>query len=190
MKKGTLFIISGPTASGKTSVVKKFLAQTSLPFAGITTCTTREKREGEVDGVDYHFFTESEFKEKINQAFFLEWAIVHNNYYGTPKQPVFEALAKGTHVILNIDVQGALEIQKNKPEAVLIFIDTENLDDIKDRIITRHGSVPDDLDIRLASAEKERQLAHKYNYHLINKNNQLDQTVTAFGKIVEQSCIR
>jgi len=188
-KIGKIIIISGTTASGKTSVVEKYLENTNLPFARIITCTTRHKRPNEKNGKDYHFFTDEKFDQAIANDEFLEWAHVHKKRYGTPKKSVQEELAKGNNVILIIDVQGALNIKENNPEAILIFIKTENFDQIKERIISRENKIPDDLETRLESAKKELALANEYNYQIINKENKLDEAATELNEVINRELL-
>ncbi len=186
---GKIIIISGTTASGKTTVVQKFLEQTKLPFVKIVTSTTRKKRKGETDGIDYNFLTKKEFEKQIKEKKFLEWAQVHNNYYGTPLSSVQEELNKGNNVILIIDVQGALAVKEKLPEAILIFIKLENFEQIKERIIKRHNGIPKDLDTRLQSAKKELEVANLYNYQIINHENKIDNTVAELNDAINREIL-
>lgn len=186
MKSGKLFIISGTTGAGKNTIVSEFLKNTDLPFAKITTYTTRPPRPGEKQGVDYHFVTEEEFDDLIKQGVFLEWARVHNHKYGSPKKDVAKALTQGKNVILIIDVQGALVVKKLMPEAVLIFITLENFSEIENRFLKRHGQKTPELKTRLESAKKELKEIKKYDYTIINYTDKLPEAVKELEKIIKK----
>ncbi len=186
---GKIIVISGTTASGKTTVVEKFLEKTTLPFAKITTNTTRKKRKGEKNGIDYNFLSDKEFDKSIANNELLEWAHVHGQRYGSPKAAVDAELASGNNVILIIDVQGALDIKDQMPEAILIFIKTENFEQISERIIKRHDGAPQDLDTRLESAKKELALADQYNYQIINKEEKIDEAVEELNEVLNRELL-
>ena len=178
-----LFIISGPSGAGKTFVIKKII-ELDPSLKCIIACTTREKRSNEKHGKDYFFLSEKKFKEKIKNREFLEWAIVHNNYYGTLKKTV-ENVKKS--LILNIDFQGALQIKKKKIKAVFIFIKSESLDKLKSRIEKRGKIEKQDLEIRLNNARNEiRQAKKYYDYIIINRENKSDQAVEKILQIITQ----
>src|ERR1700685_3031270 len=122
MKTGPLIILSGPTASGKTTLVQRVIAEDPHPLRVSVSVTTRAPRPGEVDGRDYHFWTPQRFEEGIAAGEFLEWAPVHDNYYGTLRGEVDDYTAKGVGVILVIDVQGAAKWRAERPDAVTIFL--------------------------------------------------------------------
>lgn len=189
IKSGKLFIVSGTTGAGKNTVVDNFLKTTDQEFEKIITFTTRGRRPEEEPDRDYRFVSQKKFIELKNQGFFLEWARVHDHLYATPKNDVLAALVAGKNVILIIDVQGALNVKKILPQAILIFITLENFQEIEKRFIKRHGQITAELQIRLKSAEKELKLAKKYNYQIINKKNQLAQTVGRFARIIKAETI-
>ncbi|HLR01861.1 MAG TPA: guanylate kinase [Virgibacillus sp.] len=176
-EKGILFILSGPSGVGKGTVRKEIFQQdTDLKYS--ISMTTREKRQGEVDGVDYFFKTKAEFEEMIGNNELLEYASYVHNYYGTPKKYVEETLATGYDVFLEIEVQGAQQVKENFPEGVFIFLSPPSLDELKNRIMSR-GTESDDLVLnRLKEAKKEIEMMDIYDYVVVN-----DHVERAVGKI-------
>lgn len=176
-EKGILFILSGPSGVGKGTVRKEIFQQdTDLKYS--ISMTTREKRQGEVDGVDYFFKTKVEFEEMIGNNELLEYASYVHNYYGTPKKYVEETLATGYDVFLEIEVQGAQQVKENFPEGVFIFLSPPSLDELKNRIMSR-GTESDDLVLnRLKEAKKEIEMMDIYDYVVVN-----DHVERAVGKI-------
>src|SRR5262249_50245430 len=124
MMQGPLIILSGPTASGKSTVVARLLARGGLPLRQSVSVTTRPARSYERDGMHYHFWTRERLEEEKNKGGFLEWAEVHGNYYGTPRSEVEPYRERGTGVILVIDVQGAAQVRERCPDAVSVFLRT------------------------------------------------------------------
>lgn len=176
-EKGILYILSGPSGVGKGTVRKEIFQQdTDLKYS--ISMTTREKRQGEVDGVDYFFKTKAEFEEMIGNNELLEYASYVHNYYGTPKKYVEETLATGYDVFLEIEVQGAQQVKENFPEGVFIFLSPPSLDELKNRIMSR-GTESDDLVLnRLKEAKKEIEMMDIYDYVVVN-----DHVERAVGKI-------
>jgi guanylate kinase len=176
VKRGRLFVLSGPSGSGKSTLARRALARADVPVRLSISATTRPPRPGEVDGVDYRFLTRDEFEFWRDRGEFLEWAEVHGNLYGTPAAPVEEQLARGESVLLEIDVQGALQVVSKRPDAVLIFVNTPSFEILEQRLRAR-GSGEDEATIqrRLANARRELEQAHRYPIHLINDN--LDRAV-------------
>lgn len=176
-EKGILFILSGPSGVGKGTVRKEIFQQdTDLKYS--ISMTTREKRHGEVDGVDYFFKTKDEFEEMIENNELLEYASYVHNYYGTPKKYVEETLDAGYDVFLEIEVQGALQVKENFPEGVFIFLFPPSLDELKNRIVSR-GTESNDLVLnRLKEAKKEIDMMDVYDYVVVN-----DHVQRAVGKI-------
>ncbi len=131
-------------------------------------CTTRSPREGETDGVDYYFITPEEFAKRQREGNFLEWAVVHGHYYGTPESEVIKNLQEGKDVILELDVQGAINVKKAFPEAILIFILPPSEEALKQRLVSRGTESEESLRIRLDNAAREMKLADIYDHAIIN----------------------
>lgn len=165
--KGILIVISGPSGAGKGTICKALLEKHDDLFLSVS-ATTREPRKGEVNGVNYYFLTKDEFKSKIEEGDFLEWAEVYGNYYGTPKSKVQEMIDSGKNVILEIDIQGALKVKENSTEGVFIFILPPSMEELKYRITNRGTETPESLLERFNSAYKEINYISKYNYGVVN----------------------
>ena len=166
MKKGLLIVISGPSGTGKGTICRELISKNKLWMS--VSATTRSPRKGEVDGVNYHFFTEETFKAKVKKKDFLEYAKVYGNYYGTPKSEVLKAIDEGKDVVLEIDIQGALKVKEAYPKGVFIFILPPSMEELKNRIIKRGSETPESLMTRFKSAYKEINYVSKYNYAVIN----------------------
>lgn len=165
---GTLIVISAPSGAGKGSICRELLKRNDNLFLSIS-MTTRSPRAGEKDGVDYYFVTKEEFKKRIENNQFLEYAVVHSdNYYGTPKDKVEEYLSKGMDVILEIDIQGALQINEIMPEGVFIFVMPPSMEILKERLIQRNTETKEQLVERFRKAYQEINEVSKYNYVVIN----------------------
>lgn len=167
MKKGNLIVISGPSGAGKGTICKALLEREDNLYISVS-ATTRSPRAGEVDGVNYYFLTQEEFKKKVDNNEFLEWAEVHGNYYGTPKFNVEEMINEGKNIILEIDVQGALNVKKNCEDGVFIFILPPSMEELKRRIIARGSETPESLIKRFKTAYEEINYISKYNYAVVN----------------------
>ena len=167
MKKGNLIVISGPSGAGKWTICKALLEREDNLYISVS-ATTRSPRKGEVNGVNYYFLTQEEFKKKVDNNEFLEWAEVHGNYYGTPKFNVEEMINEGKNIILEIDVQGALNVKKNCEDGVFIFILPPSMEELKRRIIARGSETPESLIKRFKTAYEEINYISKYNYAVVN----------------------
>ena len=167
MKKGNLIVISGPSGAGKGTICKALLEREDNLYISVS-ATTRSPRKGEVNGVNYYFLTQEEFKKKVDNNEFLEWAEVHGNYYGTPKFNVEEMINEGKNIILEIDVQGALNVKKNCEDGVFIFILPPSMEELKRRIIARGSETPESLIKRFKTAYEEVNYISKYNYAVVN----------------------
>lgn len=164
---GKLFVLSGPSGVGKGTLREHALENFSNLVYSIS-CTTREPREGETNGVEYRFISRDEFEQGINNNLFLEYARVHGHYYGTLKSDVMKELNAGRNVLLEIDVQGALQVREKINNAVLIFIAPPSIEELSRRLINRNTESQHDLNIRLSNAAKELKFADKYDYIIVN----------------------
>lgn len=176
-QKGILFILSGPSAVGKGTVRKElFKRNPDLVFS--ISATTRDIRPGEVDGVDYYYKTKEEFEELIKQNKLLEYAQFVDNYYGTPRQFVEEQLDKGRDVLLEIEVQGAMQVKENFPEGVFIFLLPPSLTELEKRLIHRGTESLSLMQDRLNKAKEEIKMMDQYDYLIEN-----DDVKTATSKV-------
>ncbi len=165
--QGVLLVVSGPSGAGKGTICSMLRKQ--LPNLGYSvSVTTRQPRTGEIDGVNYFFKTVDEVKEMIAKDELLEYAEVYGNYYGTPREYVMEQLKAGKDVLLEIDIQGALQVKKRFPEGVFVFIVPPSLDELSARIYKRGTDSEDVIKRRLASAASELTYAAEYDYIIVN----------------------
>lgn len=166
-RKGILFVLSGPSGAGKGTLREiLFLKVSNLVFS--ISCTTRPPRQGEENGVDYRFIQESSFEELIRGEKFLEWAFVHGHYYGTLKEDVSKELEGGRDVVLEIDVQGALQVKRSCPDAVMIFVKPPSLEELEKRLRHRGTEKEGDLEVRLRNAREEIVTSTNYDHLIIN----------------------
>lgn len=168
MKNGAILVLSGPSGAGKSSLIKKIEKEIGPFYFSIST-TTRAMREGEQEGVHYHYVSEDEFKQDIADENFLEHALVHGNYYGTSIKPVKEALKKGEIVIFDIDVQGHDAVQNRLGDITTsVFITTPSLKELKHRLTSRGTDAQEIIDGRIEMAAREIQRISEYDYLIIN----------------------
>ncbi|HLF73883.1 MAG TPA: guanylate kinase [Anaerolineales bacterium] len=179
-----LIVISGPSGAGKDTVMQR-MKERGLPFHFVVTATTRPKRANEVHGRDYWFVSKEEFARMINEDELIEHAIVYGDYKGIPKQQVREALASGKDVIMRIDVQGAETVRKMAPEVLMIFITTDSEEELVHRLRTRKTETVDSLAIRIATARKELKRVEAFDYVVVNREFQLDETVDIIRAIID-----
>lgn len=178
MEENLLIVVSAPSGAGKTTICKKLLKTSSNMVFSIS-MTTRPPRDNEVDGRDYFFVSNDEFKDGIKKDKFVEWAKVYDDYYGTPKKFIDETLIAGIDILLDIDVQGAMNIKKAyKDKAVLIFILPPFIEDLKERLLHRMTDDIEEIEKRLSFAKQELKHIYKYDYCLIN-----DDIGTTVGKL-------
>jgi guanylate kinase len=179
-----LIVISGPSGSGKDTVMQR-MKERGLPFHFVVTATTRPKRADEIQGRDYLFVSKEEFARMIEENELIEYAIVYGDYKGIPKNQVRQALASGKDVVLRIDVQGAETVRKLAPEALMIFITTENEEELEHRLRDRKTETGDSLALRIATARKELQRLEAFDYVVVNRDFHLDETVETIRSIIE-----
>ncbi len=168
MSKGSLFVISAPSGTGKTTILKKIMDEVErLTFS--VSHTTRQPRKGERDGVDYHFVDKSAFVGIREHGGFLEWAEVHGNFYGTSHVEVEKQLAAGIDVVLDIDVQGAQQVRDIAVDAVTVFIAPPSWEEQKKRLMARGTDSTATIELRLANGRREMEDVRLYQYFIINE---------------------
>ena len=178
--KGKLFVLSGPSGVGKGTICKKLLENIDLEIS--VSATTRKPREGEIEGVSYFFVNHDRFEDMIQKGEFLEHAEVFGNYYGTPKQKVLDKLAWGKDVLLEIDVQGAMQVKANYPESITIFVCPPSLITLKHRLAGRGTESEESLNQRIAKALTEIEMLKNYDYYIVN--DELDDAVKNVKSII------
>ncbi len=183
MERGKSFIISGPSGVGKSTILHKLFERRKNLYFSVS-ATTRAPREGEQDGVHYHFSTVEEFRRLIEEDAFLEYAEFVGNYYGTPKRYVDEAMDRGEDVILDIELQGANQVHAKRPEVIRIFILPPSMEELERRLVNRGTETPEKIRGRLERARVEFESVHTYDYIVINDDvehavNELDAIMTA-----------
>jgi guanylate kinase len=182
--RGLLVVVSGPSGVGKGTVVRRLLQR--LPDASVSvSVTTRTPRPGEVDGVDYHFVDEATFERLVADGGLLEWAEVHGARYGTPRGWVEERLAGGADVVLEIDVQGALQVRERKPHALLLFLRPTSHEELARRLSERGTEADDERTRRLADAHRELATSSRFDHVVVNDD--LERCVRELVEIVERA---
>ena len=181
MSKGVLTVVSGFSGAGKGTVMKR-LIQKYDDYALSISVTTRKPREGERDGIEYFFKTKEEVETMIENDEFLEYARYVDNYYGTPRFYVEEMLAKGKNVILEIEIQGAMQIKSKNPEAVLVFVTPPSFEELRNRLVGRGTETADVIESRLRRASEEAEGMPSYDYILVN--DQVEYCVDRLHQII------
>ncbi len=176
-------VISGPSGVGNDATVRR-MKELGLPFHFVVTATTRPRRPGEIDGVDYHFLSHEQFQDLLDQDELLEHAIVYGEHKGIPKEQVRRALASGLDVIMRLDVQGATTIRRLMPDAVLIFLVPSSEEELIRRLEQRKTETPEGLATRIATAKQEMQRLHEFDYVVVNSDCHLDETVEQIRAII------
>lgn len=166
-KRGLLLVVSGPSGAGKGTVCKKVIENNDNIMLSVS-ATTRQPRTGEVEGISYYYKTKEQFEHMIENGQLLEYARVYDNYYGTPKQKIYDQLENGTDIILEIEMQGAMQVKKKFPQAVFIFILPPSLNELKNRIVGRGTETIDQIEKRMSSAFGEIKLIKDYDYFIFN----------------------
>lgn len=180
--KGKLIVISGPSGVGKGTVIRKILSECDNIRLSVS-ATTREPREEDTEGVTYYFKTKNEFRDMIDNGEFLEWATYNENYYGTPIKPVEKQREDGIDVLLEIDVQGALNVMEKCPDGIYIFIAPPSREVLKERLCGRGSESPEEIEKRVAAAVAELEVQGRYDYIVVN--NVLDDAVREVKDIIE-----
>lgn len=179
--KGSLYVISGPSGVGKGTICKEIIKRNPSLSVSVS-ATTRPKRDEDVDGVTYHFKTKDEFLKMIDEGGFLEWTVYNENYYGTPIAPVSEALDSGKDFILEIEVDGAQNVRRVFPDAVLIFIEPPSINDLRLRLLGRGSETEESIKSRLDRAIEELSFKDKYDYIIVN--DKLERAISDVENII------
>ncbi len=180
-----LVVVSGPSGVGKDTIIEALRRIPRDPdYHYVVTCTTRRPREGEVDGISYHFLTRDRFARLRDAGHFLEWAEVHENWYATPRADVRAALEGGHDVILKIDVQGARAVKASVPDALLIFVVPPSLEALFQRLRARKTESAEELEVRQRNAAVELARAGDYDHVVINDDGQVERTAAAIDVII------
>lgn len=186
MNKGMLIVVSGPSGCGKGTILKEILKDDRFYYS--VSSTTRLPRDGEINGVHYNFLTKDEFEDLIKNNGMLEYASYCNNYYGSPRKQAMEKLNEGKDVILEIEVQGAMQVRKNFPDAVFIFILPPSVKELRRRLHKRGTEVEETINKRVSQAENEIKQAVNYDYVMVNGD--LDEAVSELKAIINaERCV-
>lgn len=187
MGEGLLIILSGPSGAGKGTVCDALMKHKADLVLSVS-CTTREIRPGEFEGVDYYYITKQEFEVLIENKEFLEYASVYSNMYGTPKSFVMEKLNEGRDVLLEIDVQGALKVKKNFPDGVFLFLVPPSMEALEKRIRGRATETEEQISMRLGKAAGEMHKMKEYDYVIVNDD--VDKVVRSIECIINAEKLR
>lgn len=185
MTLAPLILVSGPSGSGKSTLIRGVLVNPPFPLRLAVSATTREPREGEVEGVHYHFWGKDRFQAELKKGAFLEHAVVHQqHYYGTPRSEVEGYRERGVGVLLDIDVQGAAQVRPLYPDHLSVFVALPRPEMYEERIRQRHSETPESIARRLATAREE--LRHQHEYQHLIYNDDLTRAVAQFREILER----
>ncbi|MEN1759499.1 guanylate kinase [Anoxynatronum sibiricum] len=181
-QEGILIVISGPSGTGKSTIVKEFIRRNPSVQLSVS-ATTRKARPGEMEGVNYFFHSEDDFQKKLHQDAFLEHAVVYGNYYGTPRDFVREQLERGKDVLLEIDTAGAMQVRKKFSQGVFLFILPPSMEELHRRINHRGTETPEELERRMNSALEE--ILHLGNYDYAVMNDHVSDAVQLIESILK-----
>lgn len=179
-RKGQLYVLTGPSGAGKGTILSRTLAADPNVFLSVS-ATTRAPREGEKDGVHYYFLSKADFEKKIAHNAFLEYAHYVDNYYGTLEAPVNDQLEQGRDVVLEIEVQGAMQIHEKRPDAVMIFVLPPSIEELERRLYGRGTESEEKIRKRMETARRELACAEKFDYQIVNDS--LDNAVRCLQSI-------
>ena len=182
-KKPLLIVLSGPSGVGKDALLIR-MKELKYPLGYITTITTRSRRAGERNHIDYHFITPQKFQAMVKQGELLEYANVYGNWYGVPKSPVNEALNNGLDTIIKVDIQGAASIKKIVSQAVFIFLMPPSMEVLGKRLKRRHTESSFDLDVRMQTAAEEMKQLSLFDYVVYSQHNEIDRAVRDIAAII------
>lgn len=182
-----MIVVAAPSGAGKSSFVERICGE--IPrLRDTVTYTTRAMRAGESEGHPYHFVSAPQFGELRDKGFFVEWAEVHQNLYGTPLHQLEDAWRQDLVIIMDVDVQGVETFKRKFPDAVSIFILPPSIEELRRRVTRRDGQIPADLEVRMAAAEREIARADEFDFRLVN--DKFDESYREFKKIVEELLLR
>ncbi len=184
-----IIVISGPSGVGKDTLIER-MAELGHDHHFTVTATTRDPRPGEKEGVNHHFLDRDEFINMIARDELLEWAEVYGNYYGVPKQQVRDALARGQHVLIRVDVQGARRLRQLLPEALQIFVMPPSMPVLRKRLEERGVNTDEDMANRLEAAAREVAQSEEFDYCVVNEEDHLDDAVRQVSDIFEKESRR
>ena len=180
--KTKMIIVAAPSGAGKSSFVERIASEESRLY-DVITHTTRSMRHNESQGKPYFFISKEDFQQKVKSGYFVEWAEVHLNMYGTSYEQLEFAWAQNKTVIMDIDIQGVLTFKSKYPEAKTVFILPPSIDELRRRVIKRDGGIPSDLEVRMTTAEKEMRMAGDFDVRIVN--DEFERSYAEFKKTVE-----
>lgn len=185
MKQPHLFVLSGASGTGKTTLSRKVEQDLGLFFS--VSVTTRPKRSGEIEGRDYHFLTKAEFEVLRDRNGFLEWAEVHDSFYGTPRAPIEEKLQSGKDILLDLDTQGALRLKSERFDVILIFVKPPSIAELRKRLQSRGTDSIQVIERRIQRAETELEHSHRYDHIVVNSDfaqavQEIEQIILSYRK--------
>ncbi|MGQ9546711.1 MAG: guanylate kinase [Dehalococcoidia bacterium] len=183
LRQPLLIVLSGPSGVGKDAVLGR-MRELGCPFHYVVTATTRLKRGAERNGVDYHFVSQEEFQQMMDENQLLEWSNVYGNYYGVPKGEITSALSQGLDTIVKVDVQGAAAIKEILPQAILIFLMPPSMEDLEERLRRRRSESSEELGLRLRRAKEEIRSLPLFDYVIPSLQDRLDEVVSRIEAIV------